>query len=136
MNSNFIAGFEKRAYDYTYEAKELEKMHGRNLAAGPGSYGTGAAVGGAMGAVPGAILGAVTSTKGRALGGAVGAALGGAFGAGMGLLATLRQNVNYETAKEIKSLSPRARMERLKAEARAEEKELDRVRYNVNYNIN
>ena len=122
MNS-YIAGFEKKAYDYQYEANNLQKEVERMSKEEPVSIAraallTGLALGG-MGAGAGAILGRRGDRKFSA---AAGGLLGGVTGLGVGAGNASDYNQDIKDAKDLMSKTKKERGTILRAKARQDDK--------------
>jgi hypothetical protein len=114
MNS-FWNGFEKRAYDYKYEAKQLNRDYGARSKEKPISKSKSSIVGAALGASLGGLFGLSRGSAG--LGALAGAALGGLTG----LMGAISHKVGIEEAKRIMKMDPKKRDEYLRSLARRNE---------------
>jgi hypothetical protein len=123
MMNSYIAGFEKKAYDYQYEANNLQKKVENMSKEEPSSIAraallTGLALGG-MGAGLGAALGRPGDRKFSA---AVGGLLGGVGGLGVGAGNASDYNRDIQDAKNLMSKTKKERDTILRAKARQDDK--------------
>lgn len=115
--SPFWSGFEKRAYDYAWEAQELEgRMKGRAKET-PVDPKKSSTIGGLGGAGLGALYGARVA-KSSLTGGLVGAAAGGLLGAGAGFLYHLADVAGVDHAKKVMKMDHKERKSYLASMAR------------------
>lgn len=117
MNS-FFEGFEKRAYEYEWEARQLEeraakRQHDRPPHLGK-AMGIGAGVGGGLGALAGNPVG---GTRGALIGGLAGASLGAVAGLGR----HLGEKKNIQEARRTMSMPSDVRNMYLKHQARSKD---------------
>lgn len=120
----FWSGFEKRAYDYKYEAKELNREYGARSKETPSSKSKSALIGAGIGAVGGGLLGmghGLSSSLGAGLGALAGAGIGGALGGLSGLFMAIAHKMGIEEAKRIMKMDPKKREEYLRHLARRNE---------------
>lgn len=112
--------FEKRAYSYAHETRELGRDYSENAKRTPIGGIKSSLVGAGIGAVGGGLLGAVHgASRGSAMaGGALGALLGGGFGAGMGALSAMADKLGIEESKRIMAMPKKEREEYLQHLAR------------------
>jgi hypothetical protein len=116
----FWSGFEKRAYNYDYESKELKNFHEARSEATPVSKLKAGLVGAGIGGGAGALVGALhkkRSPERVALTALVGAALGG----GAGVLTAIGDKFGIEEAKRITAMPPKEQKEYLRHLARTHE---------------
>lgn len=127
MNTAFFVGFEKRAYDYGHEVRELDQHYEGRAGATPmdatEASRTGRRVGAIFGGLMGALLGATTHKP--LMGAALGAGVGGLAGAGLGhmggISAAMRDKLGIEEAKRIITMPKKERREYLLHLARQNE---------------
>ena len=128
--NHFWSGFEKRAYDYSWEAREAHedaKERSKMKPVDVGRFALGGGLGAALaGAIVGGIHGAVQAGSGRRMQGAglgalLGGGLGGVTGGAMGALIAITHNHGIEEAKRIMKMQPKQRDEYLKSMVRNRE---------------
>lgn len=116
----FWNGFEKRAYDYDYEARVLKKELEESAQKKPLSKLKGGLVGAGLGGVTGALFGAADrAVPGAFAGGAAGMAVGGLAG----VLRAIAQKRGIEEAKRVLAMPPKEQKEYLRYLARTGEDE-------------
>jgi hypothetical protein len=129
MTGSFWIGFEKRAYDYAQEAKDLEQEERWNSKLTPFTKTKGGLVGAGVGAGLGALIGGITGHHNAIEGGRVGAGLGALIGLGggaalgglMGVSAAITNKLGIEESKRIMAMEPAKRRMYLQSLARKNE---------------
>lgn len=115
--NGFWSGFEKRAYDYKQEAKELNEEYGARSKETPADKSKSALIGAGIGAGLGGFIGLGAGGPGVL----TGMGMGGLFGGLMGLFSAISHKLGIEEAKRIMKMTPKARDEYLKSLARKNE---------------
>lgn len=139
---NFWSGFEKRAYDYNQEARELKDNYKSISKESPMSKTHASVTGGVLGAGVGALAGISSGLathqpiKSLAGGAGLGGVAGAAIGIMLGLAAAHGHKESINEAKKILKMAPKNQMDFLKSKARgneAHENRHEQARLNAQY---
>ena len=139
VKAAFMNGFEKAAYNYNQEARELKsqyKSKSKETPSDPKDAATMGGIGvGSIGAIYGGILGR-TGGMGALAGAGIGGVAGAAIGIMLGLAAAHGHKESILEAKKILKMAPKKQMDLLKSQARgseAHENRHEQARLNAAY---
>ena len=123
LYQKYNEALEKIAYNYTHEARELEDHHKKNQNKQKTHAGRSALEGATGGAALGASFGALLSDKGkRGKSALIGTGIGALGGAAVGAGASATHNRGIENSKKIMAMPKKHRRDKLRAEARKNER--------------